>query len=195
MKVFDLFLQNRVICCIFCIWLAACLFALGLMFVYSGNPGASARISSDWPANTHIARAGRYELVLFAHPRCPCTRASLNELMQILSQSGNVNADVVFIADKDDSNWSQTDIWKQACQLPRTRVTTDTTGSETRAFGAKTSGQVYLYDEGGRLLFEGGITAARGHEGDNAGVDSIVALLRNQHAGLSKSNVFGCSLL
>ncbi|HEY6421580.1 MAG TPA: hypothetical protein VIX59_21490 [Candidatus Binataceae bacterium] len=34
-----------------------------------------------------------------------------------------------------------------------------------------------LYDRRGRLLFSGGITGARGHFGDNAGVSAIVALI------------------
>ncbi len=43
--------------------------------------------------------------------------------------------------------------------------------------GSSTSGQVLLYDPSGRLAFSGGITAARGHVGDNAGSDAIVGLV------------------
>jgi hypothetical protein len=57
-----------------------------------------------------------------------------------------------------------------------------------------TSGQTFLYDARGTLLFSGGITGARGHAGDNAGRASIVALLNRAGAATTSTNVFGCSL-
>lgn len=62
-----------------------------------------------------------------------------------------------------------------------------------------------VYDRRGRLLFNGGITAARGHFGDNPGVDSIRALIDiHVAAGLGRpvvhqdqavqTAVFGCPL-
>jgi hypothetical protein len=73
-------------------------------------------------------------------------------------------------------------------------VIEDREGADARLFGAFTSGQTFLYNPGGRLLFNGGITASRGHSGDNIGRDGIVALL---HGGTFAQNVtpaFGCSL-
>ena len=52
---------------------------------------------------------------------------------------------------------------------------------------SKTSGQVVVYDAKGALLFSGGITAARGHMGDNAGRDRITALLRGDTAASGES--------
>jgi len=47
-------------------------------------------------------------------------------------------------------------------------------------FGAETSGHTLLFDSGGRLLLSGGITDSRGHAGDNAGENAIVALINRQ---------------
>ena len=46
------------------------------------------------------------------------------------------------------------------------------TAARRQRFGAETSGQTLLYDRDGRLLFSGGTTGSRGHDGDNAGFAS-----------------------
>ena len=56
----------------------------------------------------------------------------------------------------------------------------DKEGSDAAALGATTSGQVMVYAVGGKLLFGGGITDGRGHEGDNAGSEAVLALLREE---------------
>jgi hypothetical protein len=53
-------------------------------------------------------------------------------------------------------------------------------GHEACLFGAATWGQTMVYGRDGRLLFSGGITAARGHYGDNAGTQAIAALLERR---------------
>ena len=49
--------------------------------------------------------------------------------------------------------------------MPGVRVFEDPEATTARLFGARVSGQVLLYDAGGKLLFNGGITAFRGHPG------------------------------
>jgi hypothetical protein len=51
-----------------------------------------------------------------------------------------------------------------------------------------------LYGSEGNLLFSGGITAARGHEGDNAGRSAIISCLTKSEAERNQTPVFGCSL-
>jgi hypothetical protein len=74
------------------------------------------------------------------------------------------------------SNWAKTSLWRSAAAIPGVSETVDD-GREARLFGAATSGQTMVYDRNGRLLFSGGITAARGHLGDNPGASAITALL------------------
>jgi hypothetical protein len=73
-------------------------------------------------------------------------------------------------------------------------VEPDPDGAIAQAFGAYTSGQVLVYGADGGLLFNGGITASRGHEGDNPGRAAIVARLRDQVPAPSTASVFGCAL-
>jgi len=92
-------------------------------------------------------------------------------------------------------DWEQTDLWRRAAVIPGVDLTRDDDGAEARRFGAATSGQTVVYDGDGHLLFSGGITAARGHEGDNAGRSAIVSLLASRGAEPTSTPVFGCSLL
>jgi hypothetical protein len=45
------------------------------------------------------------------------------------------------------------------------------------------------------LLFAGGITAARGHAGDNAGRSAIETLLAGGRPGYDRTPVFGCPIV
>jgi hypothetical protein len=75
------------------------------------------------------------------------------------------------------------------------RALEDPDGEEARRFGASTSGQTLLYSGKGRLLFNGGITASRGHIGPNDGWDAVVSLLQTGTAKHQTTPVFGCSML
>jgi hypothetical protein len=90
--------------------------------------------------------------------------------------------------------WEKTELWNKAAALPETVIVADEDGREAERFGAVTSGQTFLYDASGALLFSGGITGSRGHAGNNAGRASIVALLNRAPAVSASTNVFGCSL-
>ena len=73
----------------------------------------------------------------------------------------------------------------------RSRSSGETAAS---SFAVATSGGVVLYNARGRLLFKGGITAARGHEGDSFGQERIASLLTTGAADRAAAPVFGCAL-
>jgi len=85
-------------------------------------------------------------------------------------------------------------LWRNAAAIPKIAVQEDDNGDEARRFGAATSGYVVLYDMRGQLLFKGGITAGRGHAGDNAGADAIKSLLRGRSVDMNRAPAYGCSL-
>jgi hypothetical protein len=72
-------------------------------------------------------------------------------------------------------------------------VVSDDGGQDADRFGAVVSGQTFLYNAGGRLLFAGGITLGRGHEGDNPGRAAIIEWVTSGH-GARRAPVFGCTL-
>lgn len=74
------------------------------------------------------------------------------------------------------------------------KLDVDNDAAEARLFGSQTSGQVMLYDINGQLLFKGGITASRGHSGDNDGRRAIVSLLTQRSEDRAETPVFGCPL-
>jgi hypothetical protein len=183
------------------VWLAAALGGLFVVWSYDNAPGVAAKAPAGWPAETSLVRAtDRPTLVLLAHPQCSCTRATLGELTEALARAKSLpKTYVVFLKPSSmPDGWEKTELWNTASALPNVTVVSDADGHEAERFGAVTSGQTFLYDARGALLFSGGITGARGHAGDNAGRSSIVALLNHTPnaapAVTASTNVFGCSL-
>jgi hypothetical protein len=133
---------------------------------------------------------------MLAHPHCPCTAASVGELAQIMARlQGKVAAYVLFVKPKEAGRaWDDTSLLRSAEAIPGVKVVFDPDGVEARLFGAETSGHTLLFGANGRLLFSGGITASRGHAGDNVGESAIVALVNNQTPERTQTLVFGCSL-
>ena len=111
---------------------------------------------------------------------------------------GKLSATVEFRKpEASDDQVRSSDLWKYASSIPGVTPGFDAAGSEVRAFGAETSGQAMLFDPQGRLLFSGGITAARGHQGDNDGLDTVEALAAGPQPATGPTlhaPVFGCSL-
>ena len=183
------------------LWIPAVAFGINVLWKYSTTPGRPGKPPLDWPASAPIERAkGRANLVMFAHPQCQCSRATVGELAIVMAHAqGQLEADVFFyLPAREAGTWARTDLWRSASAIPGVRVHEDREAALAQTFGAFTSGQTLLYDAAGRLLFKGGITAFRGHSGDNAGRSAIAALLQG---GAPQRNtlpvmtpVLGCSL-
>ncbi|MDQ3801804.1 MAG: RedB protein [Acidobacteriota bacterium] len=191
------------------LWLSVV--AAGILHLarYENTPAAgNLSYPTVFPSESRIGRdARRATLVFFAHPKCPCTRASLRELARLVTDTGgSLQAIVVFIKPKGESEqWTETDLRANAAAIPNVRVLIDEDERETRIFGAQTSGLALVYDRAGNLRFGGGITASRGHEGDNAGSRAIFEIITGERKeeeveeeeGLNKTAetaVFGCPL-
>ena len=178
-------------------WLAGVASGLWVLWAYDNRPGVEAHAPQDWPAHTVLtAGANRPTLVFLAHPQCTCTRASLDELAEILARTkSKPKTYVLFLKPSSvGESWEQTDLLRRATALPNVTVLRDDDGVEAKRFGVETSGQTLLYDSSGSLIFNGGITGARGHRGANAGEDALVSLLVGGRADQNASDVFGCAL-
>jgi hypothetical protein len=179
------------------VWLIAAAAGLAVLWAYDNAPGEAAAAPAAWPTGTALVRGTEQPtLILLAHPQCSCTRASLAELAEALARATvRPKTYVLFVKpDGFSDEWAKSDLWRTAAALPDVTVIVDDEGLEARRFGVSTSGQTLLYDNAGVLLFAGGITGARAHQGDNDGRRSIVALLNRKPAGPTATNVFGCSL-
>jgi hypothetical protein len=167
-------------------------------FTTASDPlGAASR---DWPAAATIARlGGRPELVLFLHPQCPCSRATVAALEQLSSM---VPADrqpsicvVIATPRSVGTLWNRSPLEMRAARLPYAHVLYDPGGAETSIFNAGTSGTVLLFDAQGRRLYGGGVTMARGHDGLNTGLLAVAALLVDPSARVTEIPPFGCELV
>lgn len=180
-------------------WGLAVVIGGGYLLRYQSAPGQIATTVPSWPEESRLVReAERFTLVLFVHPHCPCSRASLAELRWLLGRSREcVGVWVVFVLPPGAAEtWHEGPLWYEAQALVGAeRVVADRQASETRRFGAVTSGQVLLYNREGELSFVGGITAARGHRGDNAGRRAILAHLKGEAGARRVTPVYGCPVL
>lgn len=168
-----------------------------ILEAHAARPGRQGEAPADWPAASRVVPVpGRWNLVMLAHPRCPCTRASLAELARLLTRSGDALAAhvVVYHPEGTPASWAATDVARSAATIPGATVVADEGGREAGRFGAATSGQVVLFDPAGRRRFAGGITPSRGHEGDSAGRSAILDLMARGAAERPSSPVFGCSI-
>jgi hypothetical protein len=164
------------------------------LWKYSATPGTVGAVSQVWPETAPISRQdGRPVLIMLAHPQCPCTQASVDELAELLKHGG-ADAWVLFLCPEGKADWEHTDLWNSAAAIPGVRVMADADGRAARAFGAETSGHVFFYDGVGHLQFSGGITASRGHRGPSAGAESILAALRGGQLPANEAATFGCPL-
>ena len=180
------------------IWIAAVASGLGFLLRYESTPGRVGVIGASWPATSSIQRSEpNPTLVMLAHPHCPCTRASIGELAQIVADTqGKLNAYVLFTKPPGaGADWDDTELRRSAAAIPGVKVVTDADGSEARRFGAETSGHTLLFDRDGALLFSGGITASRGHAGRSAGESAIIAAVNGERNDRTRTPVFGCSLI
>lgn len=178
-------------------WVTGIAVGMKALYDHSGTPGAAAEAPASWPLSSGVALdTKRPTLVMLAHPRCPCTRASIAELAVLMTRArGQLSAHVVFAQPTGtDASFALGPLWERAREIPGAKVHVDPGGRLGARFGAKTSGQVVVYGTDGHLLFAGGITPARAHQGDNAGVDRVLAIARHGKAERSVSSVFGCGL-
>jgi hypothetical protein len=135
-------------------------------------------------------------IAVFAHPRCSCSEATLEQLARIKTHADNLDIRIFFITPLGQpETWAKTRLREQALRIPGAHVLDDPGGVIAMQYGAKTSGQILLFDGDGHLAFEGGITAFRGHYGDNDGSDAIAAVLRRWTPRHRTTPVFGCALL
>ncbi len=188
---------QRVLWAVLIVWLASVGTGLAWLMAYDNTPGAAANAPGAWPAGTTLARdeAGP-TLVMLAHPRCDCTRASIGELAELLARAPRrPRTFVVFIRPGGvEAAWERSGTFDQATRIPGVTVIRDDNGDEAKRFGVSTSGQTLLYDGDGQLVYAGGITGARGKPGRNTGRATVLELLAGAPTPRATAQVFGCSL-
>ena len=190
------------------VWLGIVCFGFWLLIDYELRAGHIGHVPAIWPHQTSLEHSEPlFKLVMFIHPRCPCTGASLGELSKLMPRLGadgrSIQRDalrvhvVVVKPELTDAAFSDTLLVARALDIPGVQLIFDHGGVEAERFGAQTSGHTVLYSPDGRLLFAGGITGTRGHAGDNEGSELVVQAFHRKISAsreAARAKVFGCAL-
>ncbi|WP_176605777.1 RedB protein [Myxococcus fulvus] len=186
-----------VLACLVGAWLVACIAGVSLLWRYASDAGERAVPPARLPESLGMPRgASDWSLLVFLHPQCTCSRATLTELGKLVHFAEARLATRVYIWAPREApeGFVQSELWERSRALPGVEVLADVDGKVARELGALTSGHVVLYAPDGTERFSGGITSARGHEGDSPGGLALRALLSSGEAERSASPVFGCAL-
>ncbi len=172
------------------LWAFFVLAGLGALMNHQAASGRPADPPGRWPSG--LERGSNFTLLLFAHPHCPCTRATLRQLERRLQPlKAQLKTFVVFVKPPDtEQDFHLDELWELSQSMSGVTTLCDDDGRWARAFGCYTSGQALLYGPDGGLRFAGGLTASRGHEGDSIGLEAVETLGR----AATVTEVYGCPL-
>jgi len=190
--------SSKLIPALLILWLLLILSGFWMLWQYANTPGSQGHPNAGWmiPASLNTDTQ-KPTLVLFAHPRCPCTRATMSELERLQGDYGDVFSTLVLFYEPIDGgdSWRSTDLWRRALTMKHTTAVADPGGELAMRAGAETSGQIMLKNVDGGLEFWGGITASRGHESESFGGIALRSLIQGLETGHRRTQVFGCSLI
>src|SRR2546422_10428791 len=90
-------LSMRIVVCV--LWALAAGAGTVALWNYESAAGHAGGTPEHWPPQAQITLdPQRATLLMFAHPRCPCSRASLGELNRLLARyPGRVAAHLLFL--------------------------------------------------------------------------------------------------
>src|ERR1043165_9990975 len=130
----------RITLCV--VWLSVAATGAWVLASYGSAPGKSGPTPQHWPVGSNIAApTDRPILVMFAHPKCPCTRASIAELNELLTScQDKLAVHVLFIQPRGvPGDWAKDALWKNASVIPGGTGGVDPDGMEAHSFGPEWS--------------------------------------------------------
>jgi hypothetical protein len=102
-------------------WLAVVSAGMAGLMRYSAKPGTPPRDPTAWPSEWELRpQPSGTTLVVALHPRCACSRATLGELAQLMTQNANgVRAYVLMIRpDGTPDGFEHSPLWDLAATIP-----------------------------------------------------------------------------
>jgi len=174
-------------------WLGVSLLVFGLLYRHTYLPGKIPTL----PRGAEVMEvSSHFRVKLFAHPNCPCTRTSLEQFAESLPRfPAGTQSEIIFVtAGLAESENVTSPLVTRARELTRTQVRFDTSGAEAEGLGVSVSGEVLAFDPGGHLVFRGGITSGRGHQGPSTGQAELESIVQGRTPGPCATPVFGCHL-
>ncbi|MEX2114722.1 MAG: hypothetical protein WD845_16135 [Pirellulales bacterium] len=177
------------------LWLVSLAIGFGLVIDYDARPGRAADGTPRWPTDSQLqlAPSGK-TLVMFLHPHCACSSASLEELDHLVhEQPGPAKLYIVVAHLPIDDPDQATPTMTRAAAIPGSELVGDQAGLESQRFGSHTSGTLLVFNADGQRVYSGGLTQGRGHVGPNKALDAAAAAVRDRPTA-DAMPVFGCPL-
>src|ERR1700753_2531307 len=102
------------------VWFAGCAPGLAGMARYANRPGAPAHAPASWPSTSRLSLdRTRPTLVMLAHPLCPCSRASVPELAELVARAPEAaSIYIVFMKVPVGDGSEDTSLWRSATAIP-----------------------------------------------------------------------------
>lgn len=179
------------------LWIVTLVGAFYGLQAYASIQGGAGAISREGFRFIQLHhRPGTPLLIMAVHPKCPCTRASLAELADLLARArGNCDAVLVELTPTHPSR----SLWRTPANLRLlggrdVPIVSDPEGKIAASLGAVTSGHAIFVNAQGDVNFSGGLTLSRGHRGPTESQDAILSWIRGDNHAPVKNPVFGCSL-
>jgi hypothetical protein len=170
------------------LWAGLVTYGFGLWNAYELRPGeipdpTVVSVSSRSPT-------GSWRVMMFVHPHCPCSQASVQELRRVLQELArvapeeSVQASILIVRPPEaPTGWEHGEILREVQRWNEVSVTVDQGGETARQWAVATSGHVIVLDPQGRVRFRGGITSGRGRQGNSLGSQRIVQMIREASHG------------
>jgi hypothetical protein len=179
------------------LWSVLLFGGLALFSIDQSRQGTRGTIPARWPGASRIHRAaGQPTLLVFLHPNCPCSIATVHSLQRSLrALRPEARPKTVFVvrpAVRDD--WRARQLLATAAETPNGSFFQDDGEKEIARFGADVSGHLLLYGPAGALLFDGGVTPERGQEAESMASDRFQQVLTGMPRSPVRTAVFGCGL-
>lgn len=186
------------------VWFVSVAFGFSTMMIHDTKPSQEAAAPlTMYKEEAQLADDRNFTMVVFLHPRCPCSVATLDCLDRLLARPENAKKmrAVVYLVcpPGTDRDWAAP-LYEKCKTLPSARIAFDDCGRTANKYGARSSGQVLLYSPQGELVFSGGLTNARGQFGESGAelaIQEIISRKSTTTVGQSffRHPVFGCALL
>lgn len=185
--------------------LAAVAGGTGLLVTHATTPGHRGTPPDQLPAEllTRLAAPPATPLLLLAaHPMCPCLPATLERWHALLASTAAGNTltlrVLVLTPSAPPPAWDAAAAAALRRELPAATTIDDRDGEIAQRLGLHTSGHLLLYGSDGTLRFDGGVTAGRGHRGDNPAARALARALAGAGTRTTSPretpDVFGCPL-
>jgi len=144
----------------------------------------------------HMLDVEKPTLFVFLHPECPCSEATVEELARISERcEGELKIFGIF---SDYPTLPQpagrSRLWNKLESILGARSLLDEDAHLRHSFHAATSGECFLLDTDGHVIYHGGITSSRGHSGPSIGGDAIISFFNAGNISTVTAPVFGCTL-